>query len=89
MNTELLIKIELPHGSEVFEKNEPDYNQNYKQCPYCGQSKVPFKMGVCVCGKQVGNITYINNAETYAKNWYNWIGTQKVEKLGIVELIDN
>ena len=54
-------------------------SENYKQCPYCGQSMIPFKKGVCVCGKQVGNITYVNNAESYAKSWYEYVGSLKVE----------
>ena len=64
---------------------------SYKRCPYCRQGMVPFKMGVCICGKQVGNITFVNNAECYAKHWYEYVGSrkQKVEKLGIVELMDN
>jgi hypothetical protein len=90
MKTQVVIKIELPSGSEVISKKiDPADEQKYKQCPYCGQSKIPFKMGVCICGKQVGNITYVNNAETYAKSWYAYLKKPKVEKLGIVELMDN
>ena len=92
MKAELLIKIELPSDSIIFKKIESTDNiQKYKECPYCGQAKLPFKLGVCTeCGKQVGSITYVNNAESYAKNWYEYIGKRpKVEKLGIEELMDN
>lgn len=87
----ITIKIELPREAEIFTKTVTDVgNKKYKQCPYCGQAKLPFKMGVCVeCGHQIGNITYVNNAEGYAKKWYEYIGSQKVEKLGIIELVDN
>ena len=43
-----------------------------KTCPYCGQSKIPFKMGICICGKQVGNIQYVNNTESFAANYYTF-----------------
>lgn len=26
---------------------------NYKNCPNCGQGLIPFKYGLCICGKQV------------------------------------
>ncbi len=44
--------------------------EDNKMCPHCGQRKIPFKMGVCICGKQVGKIQYIGNTEKYAKNYY-------------------
>ena len=72
---------------EIFEKT--DSNESYKICPYCGQRKIPFKMGVCVCGKQVGSIQYVKDPKKYAKHWYSYIDSSKVEKLGIIELIDN
>ena len=67
---------------------------SYKRCTYCGQTKILFKMGVCVCDKQVDSITFVNNAQTYAKSWYEYVrsgntSTPKVEKLGIRELLDN
>ena len=63
----------------------------FKTCPYCGCAKLTFNMEACIeCGKQVRNITYVNNAECYAKNWYEYIGSKpKVEKLGIRESLDN
>ena len=75
--------------SEVFEKTGD--NDGYKACPYCGQSKIPFKLGVCACGNQIGNIPYVNNPEAYAINWYSYIksNSAKVQKLGIAELMDN
>jgi len=67
-----------------------DYD-GYKQCPYCGQGLVPFKLGVCICGKQIGDIQYVKNTESFAKNYYSYIGDEpkKTEKLGIEELMDN
>lgn len=47
---------------------------SYKECPYCGQNKIPFKMGICICGQQVGNIKYIKNTENFAKNYYSYRG---------------
>ena len=46
-----------------------EYN---KTCPNCGQSMIPFKMGVCVCGEQVGKIQFIINTKRYAKNYYSY-----------------
>ncbi|MGH1521939.1 MAG: hypothetical protein ACRBB2_06175 [Nitrosopumilus sp.] len=51
-------------------KNE--YNsENYKACPHCGQDQIPFKLDICVCGKQVGKIQYVKNSETFARNYYS------------------
>ncbi len=44
--------------------------ENYKTCPHCGQDQIPFKLGICICGKQVGKIQYVENSETFAKNYY-------------------
>lgn len=58
------------------EKSEPriiDNGDDYKNCPYCGQSKIPFKLGVCICGKQVGTIQYVNDVKKFAKNYYSYI----------------
>ena len=61
-----------------------------KFCSMCGQGKIPFKLGVCVCGNQVGQIQYVIDAEKFAKNYYNsYVETSKVEKLGIEEMMDN
>lgn len=49
-------------------------DEDYKECPYCGQNQIPFKMGVCICGRQVGNIQYIRNTENFAKNYYSYQG---------------
>lgn len=46
--------------------------KEYKKCPYCGQSKIPFKLGVCVCGKQVGKIQYVKNAKNFAGSYYSY-----------------
>jgi hypothetical protein len=46
-----------------------------KICPYCGQSKIPFKMGICICGKQVGNIRYVKNVGKFGKGqYYSYVG---------------
>jgi len=38
----------------------------------------------------VGDIQYVRNAEKFAKGqYYSYIGTSKVEKLGIADLMDN
>jgi hypothetical protein len=77
--------------SEFTETFEDAYNDDsqYKICPYCGQSKIPFKMGVCVCGAQVGKIRYVVSSKRYAENWYSYVGNFKIEKMGIAELMDN
>ena len=57
-------------------KSEPGIIGNgddYKNCPYCGQSKIPFKLGVCICGKQVGTIQYVNDTKKFVKNYYSYI----------------
>ncbi|MDH5431544.1 MAG: hypothetical protein OEW78_06650 [Nitrosopumilus sp.] len=46
---------------------------DFKNCPYCGQSKIPFKLGVCICGKQVGAIQYVESPSRFAKNHYSHI----------------
>ena len=67
-----------------------DRRQQYKECPCCGQRKIPFKMGVCVCGAQVGDIQYVNSAEKFANvQYYEYIGNENVDKLAITELLDN
>ena len=85
MKTQITIQIESSEP-EVFPKTGNDY---YKECPYCGQNWIPFKKGVCICGKQVGNIRYVNKPEKFAKKYYSYIITPKTEKLGIQELMDN
>ena len=53
---------------KIFSQSNSD---GYKTCPQCGQNKIPFKMGVCVCGYQVTNITYIKNPEKFALSYYH------------------
>ncbi len=55
-------------------KTNEKSDEDYKECPYCGQNQIPFKMGVCICGRQVGNIQYIRNTESFAKNYYTYQG---------------
>ena len=45
---------------------------DYKTCPHCGQNEIPFKMGICKCGKQVSNIQYIQNTKRFAQNNYSY-----------------
>ena len=47
-------------------------SENYKTCPNCGQDQIPFKLGICICGKQVGKIQYVKNSEIFAKNYYSY-----------------
>ncbi|MGH1568052.1 MAG: hypothetical protein ACRBBZ_02445, partial [Nitrosopumilus sp.] len=44
--------------------------EDFKNCPYCGQNKTPFKLGVCICGKQVGATQYVKSPARFAKNHY-------------------
>ena len=41
-----------------------------KDCPFCGQGLIPFKLGVCFCGKQATNIHYVTNTQRFAKTYY-------------------
>jgi hypothetical protein len=45
-------------------------DKDYKKCPNCGQSQFPFKLGVCICGNQVGEIQYVKNPNQFAKNYF-------------------
>ena len=61
------------------ESTEPKYfslNGNYKTCPTCGQGKIPFKLGICTCGEQVGTIQYVDDPEKFATNYYSYIVTE-------------
>jgi hypothetical protein len=46
---------------------------DYRACPECEQNKIPFKKGVCVCGKQLGQIQYVKSPETFARTNYDGI----------------
>jgi len=48
--------------------------ENYKMCPYCGQDQIPFKLGVCVCGCQVGKTRYVEDSQKFAANYYIFLG---------------
>jgi hypothetical protein len=86
MKQKQILQIEDSPNPEPFENT----NESYKECPYCGQSKIPFKLGVCICGAQVGSILYVKNTIQFAKGqYYSYVGEKKVEKLGIEELVDN
>lgn len=88
MKKQIMIQVTISEP-EVFPNADSD-DQSYKTCPYCGQNRIPFKLGVCICGKQVGKIQYVKNAEKFAKSqYYSYIGNSKVQKLGIPELTDN
>jgi len=58
---------------------------DFKNFPYCGQGKIPFKLGVCICGKQVGVIQYVKSPARFAKNRYSHI--ENVEISTINELV--
>jgi len=47
---------------------------NYKTCPRCGQEKIPFKLGVCFCGNQVGSIQYVKDLHEFASNNDSFLG---------------
>ena len=49
--------------------------ETWRTCPNCGQGVIPFKLGVCICGTQVGKIQYVQNASSFAKNWYSYVGS--------------
>lgn len=53
-------------------KYKKSVSYNYKTCPYCGQNEIPFKLGVCICGKQVCKIQYVKNSKDFAKNYYSY-----------------
>jgi len=43
-----------------------------------------------MCGMQVDSIQYVDDPEKFAKNQYCfYVGTPKVEKIGIAEMMDN
>ena len=48
--------------------------ENYKTCPSCGQEKIPFKLGVCICGRQVGSIQYVKDSQEFASNHDSFLG---------------
>jgi hypothetical protein len=45
----------------------------WKTCPNCGQGVIPFKLGVCICGIQVGKIQYVQNAGSFAQSHYSYV----------------
>jgi len=49
--------------------------ETWRTCPNCGQGVIPFKLGVCICGTQVGKIQYVQNAPSFANNWYSYVGS--------------
>ena len=88
MTPRITIQVIMNLQPEVFPK--AGSGKSYKTCPYCGQGKIPFKLGVCMCGRQVGDIKYVVNAKKFALGqYYSYISTPKVEKLAIEELMDN
>ena len=88
MKAKITIPIMIKPEPEVFPKAVSE--ESFKTCPYCGQNRIPFKKGICICRAQVGDIVYVKDAKKFAKgHYYTYIGTPKVEKLGIAELMDN
>jgi len=45
-------------------------SDDYKVCFQCGQGEFPFKLGVCLCGNQVGEIQYVKDPKQFVKNYY-------------------
>jgi hypothetical protein len=86
MKAQITIQVELS-APNIFPPGISD--EFYKTCTYCGQSKIPFKKGVCICGAQVSKVHYVRNPQKIVKQYYTYIGTPKVKKLGIEELMDN
>ena len=88
MKAQITIQITMNPELEVFPN--AGWEESRKTCTYCGQSRIPFKNGICVCGNQVGDIQYVNSAEKFANvQYYSYVGTPNVDNLGIEELIDN
>ncbi|QMU55282.1 MAG: hypothetical protein GKS07_10535 [Nitrosopumilus sp.] len=51
--------------------------QSCKTCPYCGQNNIALNMGLCMCGKNVDKIQYVNDSKKQIKRWYSYIGNRK------------
>ena len=77
MKAQITIQIETSLAeTEIFQR--PESEQRYKNCITCGQGLQPFKHGKCPLCK--------------TGNWFiQFENTQvpKIDKLGIMELIDN
>ena len=70
MKTQIIITIESKKEEDVFAQDTSENDlTHHKTSPYCGQGKFPFKMGVCICGKQVGQIQFAHNSESFTKNY--------------------
>ena len=54
--------------------------EDNRKCPFCGQALIPFKLGVCICGQQVGSIQYVKDPHMFAKNHYFYLGNTICEK---------
>ena len=48
--------------------------ENYKTCPRCGQEKIPFKLGVCIFGRQMDSIQYVKDSQEFAANHDSFLG---------------
>ena len=48
--------------------------ENYKTCPHCGQEKIPFKLGVCICRRQVSSIQYVKDSQEFAATHDSLLG---------------
>ena len=55
----------------------------WKTCPYCEQGVIPFKLGVCICGKHIGRIQYVKNVGSFAQNYYSYLGNDGVANYDI------
>jgi len=47
--------------------------ENYKTCPRCGQEKIPFKLGVCICGRQMNSIQHVKNSQEFVSNYDSFL----------------
>ena len=74
-----IIHEKISQTGQIINPNQEDS----KTCPYCGQNTIPFKKGICVCGKQVGSITYIKEPKKFAKNNYSFLDLDSIEKYDI------
>ena len=55
--------------SKIYSKFD---NDDYKKCPYCKQNKIPFKLGVCICGEQVEAIQHVQNTKQFVISYYSY-----------------
>ena len=52
----------------------------FRECSLCGQGIIPFKLGVCICGQQMGCVQYVENTQLFAKNYFTHLENIVSEK---------